>query len=67
MNLLILNIYIYSISISIQFQYRLNNDNNKNYRIVEERGQKLECKQNGNLIIPIDPKLTGKYDYKKRV
>tara|TARA_B110000285_G_C15072260_1_gene588653 strand:+ start:183 stop:335 length:153 start_codon:yes stop_codon:yes gene_type:complete len=49
------------------FTYRFNEDAGKYYRIIEERGEQMHCNENGALVKPFDPNLTGQYNYKKRL
>jgi len=36
------------------------------YKIDSEKGSQRLCDPAGNLILPFDPRITGKYDYKGR-
>ena len=42
-------------------------DTGKHYRIIEKAGDQKHCNQNGALVKPFDPNLTGKFNYSKRL
>ena len=42
-------------------------DKGKHFRIVEERGEQKLCNIGGVLTRPMDPNLTGRYNYARRL
>ena len=48
-------------------QLWFNEDKGKFFRIVEHRGEQKLCNNGGALIRPMDPNLTGRYNYSRRL